>query len=128
MFNQVTFIGLGLIGSSLARVIRAQGLAQKIVASSRSQSTVQTALDINLIDEAFADVAQAVKEADLIVLAMPVCATQAVLASIKDHLTDTGTHQISAERSRPTATDNHQPAAAQPAFDMLPSAGDLQDL
>ena len=29
MFNQVTFIGLGLIGSSLARVIRAQGLAQK---------------------------------------------------------------------------------------------------
>ncbi|MBL0231435.1 MAG: bifunctional prephenate dehydrogenase/3-phosphoshikimate 1-carboxyvinyltransferase [Moraxellaceae bacterium] len=86
MFNQVTFIGLGLIGSSLARVIRAQGLAQKIVASSRSQSTVQTALDINLIDEAFADVAQAVKEADLIVLAMPVCATQAVLASIKDHI------------------------------------------
>ena len=86
MFNQVTFIGLGLIGSSLARVIRAQGLAQKIVASSRSQSTLQTALDINLIDEAFADVAQAVKEADLIVLAMPVCATQAVLASIKDHI------------------------------------------
>ncbi len=43
MFNQVTFIGLGLIGSSLARVIRAQGLAQKIVASSRSQNTLQTA-------------------------------------------------------------------------------------
>jgi prephenate dehydrogenase len=30
MFNQVTFIGLGLIGSSLARVIRAQGLAKKL--------------------------------------------------------------------------------------------------
>ena len=69
MFNQVTFIGLGLIGSSLARVIRAQGLAQKIVASSRSHSTLQTALDIGLIDEGFTDVAQAVKEADLIVLA-----------------------------------------------------------
>jgi len=83
MFNQVAFIGLGLIGSSLARVIRAQGLAKKIVASSRSERTLQTALDIALIDEAYTDAAQAVANADLVVLAMPVCSTEKVLASIK---------------------------------------------
>ena len=83
MFNQVTFIGLGLIGSSLARVIRAQGLAKKIVASSRSERTLQTALDITLIDEAYTDAAQAVANADVVVLAMPVCSTEKVLASIK---------------------------------------------
>lgn len=83
MFNQVTFIGLGLIGSSLARVIRAQGLAKKIVASSRSECTLQTALDIALIDEAYTDAAQAVANADVVVLAMPVCSTEKVLASIK---------------------------------------------
>ena len=83
MFNQVTFIGLGLIGSSLARVIRAQGWAKKIVASSRSERTLQTALDIALIDEAYTDAAQAVANADVVVLAMPVCSTEKVLASIK---------------------------------------------
>lgn len=84
MFNQVAFIGLGLIGSSLARVIRAQGLAKKIVASSRSERTLQTALDIALIDEAYTDAAQAVANADVVVLAMPVCSTEKVLLSIKD--------------------------------------------
>jgi len=61
MFNQVAFIGLGLIGSSLARVIRAQGLAKKIVASSRSERTLQTALDIALIDEAYTNKSHLVK-------------------------------------------------------------------
>ena len=40
MFNKVAFIGLGLIGSSLARVLRANQLTQTIVASSRSPRTL----------------------------------------------------------------------------------------
>jgi 3-phosphoshikimate 1-carboxyvinyltransferase len=86
MFNKVAFIGLGLIGSSLARVLRANHLAQTIVASSRSPRTLSLALDIGLIDAGFADAAEAVQDADLVVLAMPVCATQSVLAAIKDSL------------------------------------------
>ncbi len=89
MFNQVAFIGLGLIGSSLARSLRANGLAKTIVASSRSERTIRTALEIGLIDEGFSDAADAVKNADLVVLAMPVCATQAVLESIKHNLKST---------------------------------------
>ena len=86
MFNKVAFIGLGLIGSSLARVLRANQLTQTIVASSRSPRTLSLALDIGLIDAGYADAAEAVQDADLVVLAMPVCATQSVLAAIKNSL------------------------------------------
>ncbi|MFZ3191702.1 MAG: bifunctional prephenate dehydrogenase/3-phosphoshikimate 1-carboxyvinyltransferase [Moraxellaceae bacterium] len=81
-FERVAFIGLGLIGSSLARVIRAQGLARQIVASTRSQSTLTEALHLGVIDLGFADPADAARDADLIVLAMPVQATEAVLRAI----------------------------------------------
>lgn len=81
-FEKVAFIGLGLIGSSLARVIRAQGLARQIVASTRSQSTLAEALRLGVIDQGFADPIDAARDADLIVLAMPVQATEAVLRAI----------------------------------------------
>jgi len=84
MFARVAFIGLGLIGSSLARVLRAEKLADTIVASSRSDRTLKTAQDIGLIDAGYAEAAEAVQGADLVVLAMPVCATESVLHSIRD--------------------------------------------
>ena len=115
MFNKVAFIGLGLIGSSLARVLRANHLAQTIVASSRSPRTLSLALDIGLIDAGYADAAEAVQDADLVVLAMPVCATQSVLAAIKNSLkasviiTDVG------------STKGNVVAAAETVFGVVPS-------
>lgn len=82
--EKVAFIGLGLIGSSLARVLREKALAKNIVATSRNKDTWATALEIGLIDAGFTDAREAVKGADLIVLAMPVAATEAVLRNIKD--------------------------------------------
>ncbi len=82
LFEKVAFIGLGLIGSSLARVLRAKGLARQIVASTRSQSTLDQALTLGVIDAGFANPVDAVIDADLIVLAMPVGATEAVLRAI----------------------------------------------
>lgn len=115
MFNKVAFIGLGLIGSSLARVLRANHLAQTIVASSRSPRTLSLAIDIGLIDAGYADAAEAVQDADLVVLAMPVCATQSVLAAIKDSLkssviiTDVG------------STKGNVVAAAETVFGVVPA-------
>ncbi|MBP8111149.1 MAG: bifunctional prephenate dehydrogenase/3-phosphoshikimate 1-carboxyvinyltransferase [Agitococcus sp.] len=115
MFNKVAFIGLGLIGSSLARVLRANQLTQTIVASSRSPRTLSLALDIGLIDAGYADAAEAVQDADLVVLAMPVCATQSVLAAIKNSLkasviiTDVG------------STKGNVVAAAETVFGVVPS-------
>ncbi|MEG1154580.1 MAG: prephenate dehydrogenase/arogenate dehydrogenase family protein, partial [Acinetobacter sp.] len=86
LFEKVAFIGLGLIGSSLARVIRAEHLANDIVASTRSQKTLEDAKSLGLISEGYADPIEAVKGADLVVLALPVRATQKVLEAIQPYL------------------------------------------
>jgi len=86
LFEKVAFIGLGLIGSSLARVIRAEHLANDIVASTRSQKTLEDAKSLGLISEGYADPVEAVKGADLVVLALPVRATQKVLEAIQPYL------------------------------------------
>ncbi|WP_180085754.1 bifunctional prephenate dehydrogenase/3-phosphoshikimate 1-carboxyvinyltransferase [Acinetobacter sp. YH12145] len=88
LFEKVAFIGLGLIGSSLARVMIAEDLAKEIVASTRSQKTLEDAKALGLIQQGYSDPAEAVKGADLVVLALPVRATQKVLEAIKPYLSE----------------------------------------
>ena len=59
MFDRVAFIGIGLIGSSLARVIRRDGLAREIVASARSEATLDKVMKLGLADRVYADPAEA---------------------------------------------------------------------
>ena len=87
-FEKVAFIGLGLIGSSLARVIRAKDLAKQIVASTRSEKTLTDAKALGLIDAGYRDPIDAVQGADLVVLALPVRATEHILATIKPYLSE----------------------------------------
>lgn len=86
LFKKVAFIGLGLIGSSLARVIQQQHLAEHIVASTRSQKTLDAALHMGLIEAGFQDPIDAVQDADLIVLALPVRATEQILVRIRPYV------------------------------------------
>ena len=88
LFEKVAFIGLGLIGSSLARVIVAENLAKQIVASTRSKKTLDDAKALGLIQEGYSDPIEAVKGADLVVLALPVRATQKLLEIIQPYLAD----------------------------------------
>lgn len=88
LFEKVAFIGLGLIGSSLARVIVAEKLAKQIVASTRSSKTLDDAKALGLIAEGFTNPVDAVQGADLVVLALPVRATEKVLATIKPYLSE----------------------------------------
>ena len=67
-FARITLIGVGLIGSSLARVIRREGLADEIVGCARSQQTRDRILELGLVDRAEADHGKAVEGADLVVL------------------------------------------------------------
>jgi cyclohexadieny/prephenate dehydrogenase / 3-phosphoshikimate 1-carboxyvinyltransferase len=85
-FEKVAFIGLGLIGSSLARVIHAQGLAKDVVASTRSEKTLSDAKALGLISAGYTNPIDAVQGADLVVLALPVRATQKVLETIQPYL------------------------------------------
>ena len=88
LFENVAFIGLGLIGSSLARVMIAEHLATQIVASTRSQKTLDDAKALGLIQAGYTNPIDAVKGADLVVLALPVRATQKVLETIQPYLTE----------------------------------------
>lgn len=85
-FNRVAIIGLGLIGSSFARALRENGLAKYITGSARSQKTGVLAEAMGIVDKAFANPADAVRDADLVFLAMPVQATETVLRAIRPAL------------------------------------------
>ena len=70
-FERVAFIGIGHIGSSLARLMRRDKLAGTIVACARRQETLDTVLRLKLAEEVTDDPAAAVKDADLVVIATP---------------------------------------------------------
>ncbi|MTH64774.1 prephenate/arogenate dehydrogenase family protein [Paracoccus shanxieyensis] len=86
IYDRVALIGLGLIAGSMALAMREKGLAGSIVGHARSAETRDTALEIGLVDQVFATAAEAVQGADLIVLAVPVGAMDAVAAEIAPHL------------------------------------------
>ena len=72
MFKRVTIIGLGLIGGSLGLVIKEKHLAKEIVGVSRRRSTIRRALSIRAVDVVTLDVKKAIRDADLVILAVPV--------------------------------------------------------
>lgn len=75
LFGQITFVGIGLVNGSLARDVRRLGLAERLVATSRSMDTLDQACALGLVDAATPDAAAAVRDADLVVLGTPVGAS-----------------------------------------------------
>lgn len=86
MINQLTLIGVGLIGGSLARALKQAHFCHEVVGADAHPDALQRALTLKVIDRAEADIAQAVTGADVIVLAVPVGATESVLRQIAPHL------------------------------------------
>lgn len=86
MFNRVAFVGFGLIGSSLARVMIRDGLAGHIVVTARTQETLDTVRRLELADHVTQSAAEAVKDADLVMICTPLGAYSAVAQSIGPHL------------------------------------------
>ncbi|WP_395449855.1 prephenate/arogenate dehydrogenase family protein [Aminobacter sp. UC22_36] len=86
LFEKIALIGIGLIGSSLARVIRREGLARHIAISTRSAATLARAEELGLGDSYATDAKLAVKDADLIIVSVPVGSSGAVAADIASAL------------------------------------------
>ncbi|MEP4393743.1 prephenate dehydrogenase/arogenate dehydrogenase family protein, partial [Marinobacter sp.] len=86
LFQRVAVIGLGLIGGSLAKAIRDNVLAVTVVGADKRADELALGKELGIIDEAAGSVAEAVAGSDLVVLAVPVKATRAVLAEIRPHL------------------------------------------
>ncbi len=86
MLKKVTIFGVGLIGGSFALALKQAGAVSVVTGVGRRPQTLQRALELGIIDEASTDIASAVKDADLILIATPVAQTAALLAAIRPHL------------------------------------------
>ena len=112
IFNRMAFIGIGLIGSSLARVVRRDGLAGEIAVAARRQETLDAALRLGLADQVTTDPAEAARDADIVVICTPLGAYAAVAEAIAPALkpgaivTDVG----SVKRAAIDAIKPHLPA------------------
>jgi cyclohexadieny/prephenate dehydrogenase len=85
-FDRIALIGFGLIGGSIARAARAQGLAKEIVTTARSAKTRARVMELGIVDRVVETNAEAVDGADLVILCIPVGACGPVAAEIADHL------------------------------------------
>jgi cyclohexadieny/prephenate dehydrogenase len=86
LFNRLALIGVGLIGGSIARAARAQGVARAIVATARSPATRRRVAELGLADQVVESNAAAVEGADLVIVCIPVGACGAVTKEIAPHL------------------------------------------
>jgi len=87
MFEHLGLIGCGLMGGSFALALKRAGLVQRVVGYSPSTSTLQKALQLGVIDTTAASVEQAASGADLVLVAVPVSATEATLQRIAPAVT-----------------------------------------
>ncbi len=86
VFNRLALIGVGLIGSSIARAARAQGAVREIAASARSAATRRRVAELGLADQVLETNAAAVSGADLVIVCAPVGVCGAIAKEIAPQL------------------------------------------
>ncbi len=86
LFDTIAIVGLGLIGSSIARAARAQGAVRSIVATARSPQTRKRVVELGIADKVVETNAEAVEGADLVIVCVPVGVCGAVAKEIGPHL------------------------------------------
>ena len=86
LFGRVALIGLGLIGSSIARAARHLNLARTIVAIDRDEAVAARVRELGVADEVVSDPAAGVKDADLVILCVPVGVCGAVAEAMRPGL------------------------------------------
>jgi prephenate dehydrogenase len=88
MFEQLGLIGCGLMGGSFALALKRAGLVKRVVGYSKSPSTTERARAMGVIDVEAPSALLAVSGADIVLLAVPVAATEATLKAIKHLVTN----------------------------------------
>ncbi|WP_135467657.1 prephenate/arogenate dehydrogenase family protein [Crenalkalicoccus roseus] len=87
LFERLCLVGIGLIGSSIARVAQERGdIARQVVAHSRRAETLARVRELGIADAVEADAARAVRGADCVILCIPVGAYAGVMRVIAPHL------------------------------------------
>ena len=90
MFKQLGLIGCGLMGGSFALAMKQAGLVDRVIGYSKSPSTTEKAKQLGVIDQAAESALLAVSGADVVLLAVPVAATESTFKAIR-HLVSPGT-------------------------------------
>ncbi len=96
MFNKISIIGCGLIGSSILRAARKKKASKLIYVYDKSKDVVSFLKDKKLCEKVANDIPSAVKDAELVIIASPLGSYKEIFLLIKDHLkkgtiiTDTG--------------------------------------
>ena len=85
-FDHVSIVGVGLLGGSLAKVMRKLGLAKSLVGYGRSKANLEEAKNLGIIDHVASNIQSAVKDADLIVLCSPVQAMSQLVIKMTPHI------------------------------------------
>jgi len=88
MINRLAIIGIGLIGGSLSLALKQSGSVKHVVGFSRKASTRSEAMSLGVIDSAVSSIADAIQNADIVVLAVPVGAIADALISIAPYVKD----------------------------------------
>ncbi len=86
LFDKVTLIGIGLIGSSIARVIKRDKIARHLVAVAKSKKTIDTVLKLGIADSVTLDSSEAVKDADMVMLCSPLGTYKKIVREIGPNL------------------------------------------
>ena len=87
MFNQLGVIGCGLMGGSFALALKRAGLVKRVIGYSKSPSTTEKARQLGVIDQAAESALLAVSGSDIVLIAVPVAATEATFKAIR-HLVE----------------------------------------
>jgi prephenate dehydrogenase len=109
VINRLCIIGVGLIGGSLARDLRARKLCAEVVGCSRRRENLERAMTLGVIDRYHTDVSAAVEGADMVVVAAPLGAMAQIFAAMRDRLdggavvTDVGSAKGSVLRAAESA-------------------------
>lgn len=89
MIDRICIIGVGLIGGSFAKGLRENAQVGTVVGYGRQQDNLQKAVELGVIDEYSLDIASALADVQLVIIATPVDSFQQVLEMIKPHIDDT---------------------------------------
>ena len=86
IIDRLALIGTGLIGGSIARAARASGAVKSIVATARSPETRRRVIELGIADQVTETNAEAAKDADLVIVSIPVGASGSVAKEMAPHL------------------------------------------
>ncbi len=86
MLKRLAIIGVGLIGGSLARAVKRAGLCEEIVGNGRDAAQLRKAVELGVIDRYDIDIANAVRDADMVVIAVPLGPMEQVLRACVGHI------------------------------------------